>query len=95
MRTKEWPLLVRAAVRLLKEVISLSKTLKIIIGLIFCISVLFAVAYASREYWLGSIIIYAISDSADRNNLNVTPEKHEITISNNTDFREALTVTQI
>jgi hypothetical protein len=66
----------------------LSKTFKIIIGLILCITVLFAVAYASREYWLGSIIIYAISDSADRNNLNSTPEKHEITISNNTNCSE-------
>lgn len=37
---------------------------------------------------MGSILIYAISDSDDRNNLNVTPEKHEITISNTTECSE-------
>lgn len=66
----------------------MSKTIKIIIGLILCVSVLFAIGYASREYWMGSIIIYAISDSEDQNKLNVTPEKHEITNSNNMNCSE-------
>ncbi len=55
------------------------KSIKIIASIIIVIGVFCIAAYFSREYWIGSIIINAVSNSDDRKYLNVIPENYEIT----------------
>lgn len=66
----------------------MSKIFRIIIGLILCLSILIAAAYASREYWMGSLLIYSFSDSDDRDNLSVVPEEYRITNTNGSNCSE-------
>jgi hypothetical protein len=55
----------------------MSKPIKIIISISVTVGLLFVAAYISREYWLGSGLINAVSSSEDRENLNVIPVKRE------------------
>jgi hypothetical protein len=59
-----------------------------ILIVLIVIGLLGSIALLSRPYWIGSYWIYKITDSNDRNGLNIVPENHELHAVMNNDCNE-------